>query len=236
VDDPTFVLVHSPVVGPATWLPVADALRAEGRRVVVPSLLDVARSAPPRWQAVVSAIERGLPGVLAKRVILVAHSGAGPLMPVVGAHLEASVDAYVFVDASLPPLAGTTTAASESLLAVLEGLADKGNLPRWSTWWGPGVMEKLVPDATLRTAIEAELPRMPLSYFTESIPVPSGWADAPSAYLQFSEPYAEDAATAASHGWPVHRIEGQHLHLVVDPDAVAEAVVALAQQALLRAG
>jgi hypothetical protein len=236
VDDPTFVLVHSPIVGPATWLPVADALRADGRRVVVPSLLDVARSAPPRWQAVVSAIERGLPDVLAKQVILVAHSGAGPLLPVVGAHLDATVVAYVFVDAGLPPLEGTTTAASESFLAVLESLAEKGNLPPWSTWWGPGAMEKLVPDATLRAALEAELPRMPLSYFTESIPVPSGWADTPSAYLHFSAPYRADAATAAAHGWPVHHIEGQHLHLVVDPQAVAEAVVALAQQALLRAG
>jgi len=236
VDDPTFVLVHSPIVGPATWLPVADALRAEGRRVVVPSLLDVARSAPPRWEAVVAAIERGLPGVLAKHVILVAHSGAGPLMPVVGAHLDATIDAYVFVDAGVPPLGGTTTAASESLLAVLQGLVDKGNLPRWSAWWGPGTMEKLVPDPTRRAAIEAELPRMPLSYFTESIPVPVGWPDTPSAYLQFSEPYGDDAATAAAHGWPVHRINGRHLHLVVDPDAVAEAVVALAQQALIRAG
>ncbi|MDQ1424509.1 MAG: hypothetical protein QOD72_2007 [Acidimicrobiaceae bacterium] len=235
MDDPTFVLVHSPIVGPATWLPVADALRADGRRVVVPSLLDVARSAPPRWQAVISAIERGLPEVLAKHVILVGHSGAGPLLPVVSAHLDATVDAYVFVDASVPPLEGATTAASNSFLAVLEGLSDKGNLPPWSAWWGPGVMEKLVPDPTLRAAIEAELPRMPLSYFTESIPVPAGWADTPSAYLQFSAPYQDDAATALAHGWPVHRIVGQHLHLVVEPNAVAEAVVALAQQALIRA-
>ena len=170
MEDPTFVLVHSPIVGPATWLPVADALRAEGRRVVVPSLLDVARSAPPRWQAVVSAIERGLPDRLAKQVILVAHSGAGPLVPVVSAHLDANVLAYVFVDAGVPPLEGTTTPASSRFLTVLEGLAVNGNLPPWSTWWGPGAMEKLVPDATLRAAIETELPHMPLSYFTESIP------------------------------------------------------------------
>lgn len=235
MEEPTFVLVHSPIVGPATWLPVADALRAEGRRVVVPTLLDVARSAPPRWQAVVAAIERGLPGVLSKHVILVAHSGAGHLLPVVGAHLDATIVAYVFVDAGVPPLDGTTTAASDSFLSVLETLAENGNLPPWSTWWGPGAMEKLVPDATLRAAIEAELPHMPLRYFTEEIPVPAGWADTPSGYLQFSDPYHDDAATAAERGWPVHRIEGQHLHLVVDPDAVAEAVVALAQQALLRA-
>ena len=76
------------------------------------------RSAPPRWQAVVSAIERGLPEVLAKQMILVAHSGAGPLLPVVGAHLDANVLAYVFVDATVPPLEGTTAAASSSFLAV----------------------------------------------------------------------------------------------------------------------
>lgn len=235
MDDPTFVLVHSPIVGPATWLPVADALRADGRRVVVPSLLEVARSAPPRWQAAVAAIERGLPGVLAKQIILVGHSGAGPLLPVIGSRLDTTVVAYVFVDASIPPPDGTTTAASADFLAVLEALAENGNLPPWSQWWGPDAMEKLVPDPTRRAAIEAELPRMPLRYFTESIPVPAGWDKTPAAYLQFSPAYRDDAVVAEERGWPIHRIEGRHLHQTVAPVEVAETIVALTQVALLQA-
>ena len=51
--DAAFVLVHSPSVGPATWQPVAERLPGP---VVVPSLLDVADSAPPFWPRVVDLV------------------------------------------------------------------------------------------------------------------------------------------------------------------------------------
>jgi hypothetical protein len=37
--DEAFILVHSPLVGPSTWSPVARALEEGGHRVAVPSLL-----------------------------------------------------------------------------------------------------------------------------------------------------------------------------------------------------
>ena len=41
VIQPALVLVHSPLVGPLTWEPVAERLRSAGRMVVVPSLAGV---------------------------------------------------------------------------------------------------------------------------------------------------------------------------------------------------
>jgi hypothetical protein len=45
--DFAYVLVHSLVLGPQTWAPVAARLTASGAAVMVPSLLDVADADPP---------------------------------------------------------------------------------------------------------------------------------------------------------------------------------------------
>jgi hypothetical protein len=48
VGDPVFVLIHSPLIGPKTWLPVADELVRRGREALVPSLLGVAAAPAPQ--------------------------------------------------------------------------------------------------------------------------------------------------------------------------------------------
>ena len=48
--EPAFVLVHSPLVGPTSWLPVARELERRGRVAVVPLLLGVAEAPEPRWR------------------------------------------------------------------------------------------------------------------------------------------------------------------------------------------
>jgi hypothetical protein len=53
--DPTFVLIHSPLVGPATWSPAAHELERRGREALVPSLLDVAQAPAPQWRHVLEA-------------------------------------------------------------------------------------------------------------------------------------------------------------------------------------
>ena len=50
--DVTFVLVHSPSVGPLTWAPVQQRLQAAGQHTIVPSLVGVADEGPPFWPAV----------------------------------------------------------------------------------------------------------------------------------------------------------------------------------------
>jgi hypothetical protein len=46
-----FVLIHSPLVGPASWSPVAHELERRGREALVHSLLGVAEAPAPQWPA-----------------------------------------------------------------------------------------------------------------------------------------------------------------------------------------
>ena len=59
----SFVLVHSPSVGPATWAGVAGRLRESGHGVVVPSLLGVTDGEAPYWPGVVAAVNAGWRGL-----------------------------------------------------------------------------------------------------------------------------------------------------------------------------
>lgn len=97
------VLVHSPIVGPDTWEPVAAALREAGHAVAVPELRDETR---PYWGAhVASAVAGVIRGGVTGPVVLVAHSGAGRLLAHIGGKLEehgVRVACYLFVDADLP--------------------------------------------------------------------------------------------------------------------------------------
>ncbi len=99
-------------------------------------------------------------------------------------------------------------------------MADDGLLPAFSDWFGPGVMKELIPDEERRAIVCGELPRLPVSFFESRVPVPRGWASARCGYVQLSEPYAGEAAVAASRGWPVLQRPGAHLDMVVVTDAI----------------
>lgn len=85
-----FVLLHSPLVGPRTWRDVADVLEARGALVVVPSFLGVEDAAAPAWRWVADTAARAVHDVDGDAV-LVAHSGAGPLAPVIADAIERRV-------------------------------------------------------------------------------------------------------------------------------------------------
>jgi hypothetical protein len=57
----TAVLIHSPLVGPTTWSPVARELERRARAVVAPSLLGVADVPPPQWRHCVSRPSKPAP-------------------------------------------------------------------------------------------------------------------------------------------------------------------------------
>jgi hypothetical protein len=44
----------------------------------------------------------------------------------------------------------------------------------------------------------------------------------------FSEAYEGEAQQARARGWPVRTERGEHLHQIVDPDAVSRALLNLA--------
>jgi hypothetical protein len=227
---PLFVLVHSPSVGPSTWQAVADGLREMGHYAVVPSLLSVGDGGPPYWPRVTALVRAGVAGTDSSApVVLVAHSNAGLFMPVIATELDRQVACLVFADASVPPSSGSVPLADDDFLPFLRGLVqDDGRLPQWTSWWSEADMAPMLPDPRVRRIITEEQPRLPLDYYLEAVPVPAGWDDHRCGYLLFSEAYQGEAAEAQRRGWPVRTVPGEHLHQVVDPAGVAEALLDLA--------
>lgn len=215
----TALLLPSPLLGPATWQPAATWLRGAGHLAEVVTYPGDA----PTPQAVIDAVLAAADGL--GDVMLVPHSNAGlyagHLADLVGAR------ATVYVDAALPLLPGDDTAlAPPALLDFLRTrVRADGLLAPWTEWWGD--LEGLFPDADARAAVEAGQPRLPLSYFTERVPVQTGWAERACAYLAFADTYADELALAHRHDWPVTVLAGQHLHQLHDPAGVGAAVLDL---------
>jgi len=228
--DSIFVLVHSPLVGPGTWALVAEELRCQGREAIVPSLLGVVAAAAPKWRHCVDAV-RAATERFAKPIVLVGHSGAGPLMPRM-ADASGKVAALIFVDAMLPPASGHAQLADPTFLSQLRGLANNGLLPPWSEWFGKDAMRRLVPDDGLRAALEREMPRLPLAYFEGTVPMPSAWGQCACAYLLLSpHQYGQSAGDARSRGWLVAEMPGaHHLTIVTDPSAVSSRLLCLEER------
>jgi hypothetical protein len=227
---PVFVLVHSPSVGPLTWAPVADRLEARGLESIVPSLLDVADAAAPFWPRVVDDVTAAMRRLNPDRsVLLVAHSNAGLFVPLLVTHTDRPVSGCLFVDAALPAPVDSTPVVPADLLEFLRSKVIDGRLPPWTEWWDEADVAPLFPDPVTRAAVTAEQPRLPLAYYEQMVPVPAGWDTHPCGYLLFGPPYDEVAADARRRGWLVEDLPGRHLHEIVDPDAVADRIITMAQ-------
>ena len=210
-----FILLHSPVVGPSTWKWVAEALSDAGSDVVVPDLVSAALSGHPMKFAETAIRSSG-----SGDAVLVGHSGAGALLPLIGEGLAIRPSLTIFVDAGLPPCKGSFSAGGH-FLGTLRELSTDGMLPRWSDWWAPGVLESLVPDDAKREVVERELPGIPLRFYESLIEVPQGWCARAGAYVLLSEGYQDDANNASVLGWPVVTRLGQHLDIICHSEAIA---------------
>ena len=220
---PVLCLLPSPLLGPACWRPAAACLVAGGWAVAeVPQ----APGAVTTGDDVVAAFLAAIPAD--RESVLVAHSNAGLFVPLLAA-ARPLVTGYVFTDAGLPrPGARQVPMIPAEFYSVVAGLAgDDGLLPVWTEWWGEEDLSGLFPDERARAAVAAEQRRLPLSYFSETVPVPAGWPSRPGAYLAFGEGYAGELAVARELGWPARTLAGEHLHMTVDPEEVAAAVAGL---------
>jgi hypothetical protein len=217
------ILMHSPLVGPATWEGVALQLLERGVPVLVPSLHGVeldASAAIVLAARVANAFPHDSAGV-----VVAAHSGAGPLVPMVAERLHGRLAGAIFVDASLPADSGSTPLADPEFSAFLDERTVAGQLPPWTDWFGPEAIATLIPNTRQRSTIQAECRPISRHYFSGRVPVPPAWASVPCSYLQLSLAYAADAQRAHARSWPVEELKGHHLLMVTDPSAVAEALL-----------
>lgn len=229
----TFLLIHSPLIGPYSWRPTAEELERRGHQTLVPDLSPaLARSS-------------GFAGAFARRVketmdqaevayplLLVGHSAAGAYLPAIRSVLHRELEAYLFVDARLPK-SGASLAEQDSNEEVQQRrrLARGGILPPWSDWFDRAVIEEAIPDREVREQFLAELKPIPLGLFDEVISFKPDWPDAPCAYLKLSEFYQPLAQEVSEIGWPVLDVEASHLHPLTDPAETAGLIVELIRRA-----
>ncbi len=228
-----YILIHSPLVGPLTWTLVTDQLRQRGLDVLVPFLEDSADSTEPFWKQHAASVSAGLAQIpQTNPVTLVAHSGAGPLLPAIRQLLANPVNAYVLVDAGIPRNGATRLdlmkAEDPAWAAQFQEELERGErFPNWSF----DDLQEVIPDESLRKQMVAEIRPRGLDFFTEPIPVFDGWPDAPCVYIRFSAPYEKPAAQARRAGWPTYELEAGHFHMLVDPGTLTDLLVRFVREA-----
>ena len=206
--DSLIVLIPSPLLGPYSWSFVHHELAERGWDALVSVDLHDPVGRQPCWRRTVGGVEATLRDSEEERpVVLVAHSGAGPLLPAVGAIVRQPIAAYVFVDAGLPS-GGTSrleAIATEDATSAAElGAAlDAGR--RFPAWTDKD-LGQLVPEPDRRQALLDELRPRGRDYWTEELPDVSGWPDAPCGYLTFSPPYL----SAAEHAYVLQLTRCEH--------------------------
>jgi hypothetical protein len=164
-------------------------------------------------------------------LVLVGHSGAGPLLGAVGAGLAAGgrpAGGYLFCDAGLPRDGATRlellAAEDPAMAAAFRAELERGG--RFPTW-GEAELAPLVPDPAARAALAGSLRPRDLAFFTEPLPSAPGWPDAPCGYLRLSPAYDTWIAAAEARGWPTAALDAGHFHPLADPGAVAAALLGL---------
>ena len=220
-------LIHSPLVGPFTWSLVAAELAAHGVGACLPELSDRDDAAIPYCQQHAQAVADYFKVHPSDEpIILVAHSGSGPLLPAIreaiGAH-KVDVAAYVFVDAGIPidghsRLDMMALESPEWAAQFRQYLESGGHFPNWSD----EQLCEVIPDPALRQRLLADLRPRGWAFFTESIPVFQGWPDAPCGYIRLSPAYDHPSTEAQRCGWVTAELLAGHFHMLVNPQQVAE--------------
>lgn len=220
----TFVLVHSPFLGPSCWEAVGAALLSQG---AASHRLDL-RVALSAEAGLYDALGRLAARQIAGPAILVVHSGAGALAPTIVRHAGDVILGAIFVDALLPhPGRAWIDTAPSGLVRYLRAEACDGCVPAWPAWIPPGQLARLLPEPAMLEALTRTAPLVPLRFLEEPAPDSQDQSLPPCAYLQLSAAYDAEAAQARRLHWPMERFDGHHLSLMTEPVGVAAMIIRL---------
>ena len=231
------VLLHSPLVGPDFWQPVAEQLCQRGLHTHAPRLPSLEYSYAPFWLAHAAGIANGLPET--GTVILAAHSAAGVLLPAIGRlqrnrRSAAQLLGYLFVDCDLPRDGATRLELwdDQAAACALRERVGTGYIPHWSD----AQLRALLPDHEQRERFRSALPQVPMHLYDESVVVPDDWPDAACAYLQLSAHYPTAVRTAVAQQWPQRSLPLHHLAPISHANEVADAIVELCAALTIQPG
>lgn len=211
-------LVPSPFTGAVAWAPVA----AELPGALAVDYGDLPEVAP--YEAVAARVAAAMgPGPW----VAVLHSGAGGFAPDLA---EAGAAGLIFADAVRPHPGRSLRDVEPQFVAWLEARASDGRLAPWNRWFDEDPLPGLLPDAQLRAAFVADLPRPPLTFLDAIPPISDAWERTPAGYLQLSARYAAQADWAEARGWPVRRLGLHHLSATSNPAKVVQELAALLRE------
>lgn len=223
----TYVLVHGAWHGGWSWDPVADLLRAGGHEVHAPTLTGLAERFDPARPETglathVDDIVSTLDSADLRDVVLVGHSYAGMVVTAAAARVPERLRRLVVLDGFLPE-------AGEKAIDLLpphaaahyrESASSRGNgvsIP-------PRPLANLgVTDQAAADAIAPRLTPHPLRTYLDAAAHSTSALTVPGTYLLCSgwnSPFGAFAERAASWGWIVDRVEGDHEVLLTNPALV----------------
>jgi hypothetical protein len=215
-----WVLLHSPLTGPAVWRAVAAEATKCGLDATVAILPELASLGAPYYPALGAAVAAQIAGP-GGPVALVAHSGAGGLAASVVQARRGAIAQVVFVDAILPhPGRSWFSTAAPAFADGVRAKASEDAAAPWDQWFPPGALAGLVADHGLRRAFTRELKPTPLAFLEEdapdlALPETVGWA-----YLRLSKAYENEAREARRLGHLTLRRDLTHLAMLTHPREV----------------
>ncbi len=247
-----FILVHGPLIGPFTWVPVAAELRKLGASAVLPALNSPAMREGSYWKHHCNLFATELADVSmdTSEAVLVGHEGAGPLLPKLGEQIDGPA-AYVLVDADLPKDGASLfdMFTDEAHIEEFRQAAGEASLPRGRLAphapravatetvreWPLDLLRDavtLAPNnmADVNSTVFAGKRPTPIEVLEEPLPVPASWPDAPVGYLHLSGTYDAAAAAAGANGWPVRSLPSSHVQMLLEPESVARELAAFAEE------
>ena len=220
----TFILLHSPLVGPLFWRPTAAALTSTGCAAITPRVTSPADRPGSYVRLHVDQIVDQLPDTPDPDVFLVAHSGAGALLPALRGKMALS-PAMIFVDCDLPEQGKSRFDQFPSeALAAFRAEARSGMLP---ILWGEADLQSAVACADIRRCFVEELRPVPIRVYEEPIPIGIGAEERDHGYVLLTRQYQDSFDIASARGWVTERHESSHFHPLNDPARMAGILVSI---------
>ncbi len=192
----------------------------------MPELRDAGSS--PYWRQHVDSVAGEL-RTDSEGLVLIAHSGAGPLLAAIADELRERVLALFFVDAGMPKDQASrldlfrTEMGDDFADGFTARLRSGGRYPQW----GDADLAPTIRDPAVRAGVLASQRPRPVDFWTEAVPAPGGWMQLPCAYLQLSGGYGQPAGRASDMGWPMIERASNHFAILTEPALVAADLEAL---------